>query len=1077
MPRVARLASATGPPLEILRLLHVFVQRQRPPRMPGVHIMSVRIEECRAEGLLQHASCIRELALKLVRDPWAAEDLVQDTWAAALAHRPAADRSLRPWLGTVLRNFARRAHRRAAARPTAEESAVATARGADPADVCEGIEAAQLLSEELAQLEEPYRTVLFLRFYRDLTPIEIARQLGTPPATVRSRLKRGIERLRERLDGRFGRNRGSWCALLTPLIRSKATLATSVAAGTAATTGLLAMNVLLKTAVALAAIVVAYLGLAFIGVLPDTLELTTRAGEADVATLAAVADDTSSKVASLPSEPEPVAERRNAELAVPPDREENSASPQVETCVEAVIVDKAGNAVVGAKLRAVRRGDPPPSVASDGGGFARLELELDEQRTELILEASATGFASVVERVALERGETVDLGTLVLPPGGSISGVVVDERDRRVAGARVTAETTGRAAIDLESERYGRTEARVYARPAVPQALTDANGSFILEGLNEEHVRLWVDAAGMISAFSPSIEVRAARDSDGVEVVMQSIRRENSVQGIVIDPTGEPIPFALLDYLHEERDLHTSYKTSVTAEEDGSFTFVLGAGAVLSITARDPQDRYGLASIEGLEAGVTGLVLRLTDSAQIGLVALGKGGETLEDYSFHILAANGGVEPLQSGQSESGVASFRLPEVEFVVRATAPFHRIEIVGPLTPATTPNPLTVRLTPVPGIVGQVLARGEPVPGARVRLHRTVSDEVRYEDAGLRCWLVPDPLDERDADGEGRFVLSARAEGEYVVQVEQDGFAIAEWGPFSLGPALRCDPLLIELGAGGTVEGRITLANDGDPSGTIVDANRGDGSPLAARVGSDGMYSFEHLTPGDWNVSVRDERRQRRNSSTSPAVTRFEDEVPWNCVVVEGQLTYHDLTVADQNTFVLKGRISVEGIPAPSLTACVYREGANFYSSRGRIDSAAPDAEGRFELGLAEAGQYQLVVMYFGKGGGWLITDEIAVGPELEPWSLELETGSLEIEGVDPATFDTDIPPFGYLWNGPGDLYFMCLPMPTSDGCILNPLPVGKGALVRPRAEAILDPSKWEVAQEVEIRRGEMVRVDSP
>ena len=45
-------------------------------------------------------------------------------------------------------------------------------------------------------LDEPYRTVILMRYYEDLTPSQIAEHLGLPAATVRTRLRRGLERLR-----------------------------------------------------------------------------------------------------------------------------------------------------------------------------------------------------------------------------------------------------------------------------------------------------------------------------------------------------------------------------------------------------------------------------------------------------------------------------------------------------------------------------------------------------------------------------------------------------------------------------------------------------------------------------------------------------------------------------------------------------------------------------------------------------------------------------------------------------------------------------------------------------------------
>ena len=54
--------------------------------------------------------------------------------------------------------------------------------------------------EELRRLPDKYRTVLHLYYYEDMTTEEIARLLDRSPATVRSQLMRGRDRLRVLLE-------------------------------------------------------------------------------------------------------------------------------------------------------------------------------------------------------------------------------------------------------------------------------------------------------------------------------------------------------------------------------------------------------------------------------------------------------------------------------------------------------------------------------------------------------------------------------------------------------------------------------------------------------------------------------------------------------------------------------------------------------------------------------------------------------------------------------------------------------------------------------------------------------------
>ncbi|MGE3232709.1 MAG: RNA polymerase sigma factor [Thermoleophilia bacterium] len=56
------------------------------------------------------------------------------------------------------------------------------------------------LAAAVARLEEDRRLVIVMRFWLDLTPSEIAEDLGIPPGTVSSRLSRALEDLRDLME-------------------------------------------------------------------------------------------------------------------------------------------------------------------------------------------------------------------------------------------------------------------------------------------------------------------------------------------------------------------------------------------------------------------------------------------------------------------------------------------------------------------------------------------------------------------------------------------------------------------------------------------------------------------------------------------------------------------------------------------------------------------------------------------------------------------------------------------------------------------------------------------------------------
>ena len=177
------------------------------------------------ESLIQeHAPFLERLARALVGDVHHARDLVQETWAVALAD-PAALRMLqdqgagptRGWLATVLRRRSHSRLRRAGIRKT-ESIPVEQASGDQlPDATATRWERQRLVQEALHRLPEPYRTTIILRFQDELSPQEIADRTGTPASTVRTQVARGLELLRELLDREHPGGRVEWLSALLPL--------------------------------------------------------------------------------------------------------------------------------------------------------------------------------------------------------------------------------------------------------------------------------------------------------------------------------------------------------------------------------------------------------------------------------------------------------------------------------------------------------------------------------------------------------------------------------------------------------------------------------------------------------------------------------------------------------------------------------------------------------------------------------------------------------------------------------------------------------------------------------------------
>lgn len=174
-------------------------------------------------ALLDNAAWVKRLARRLVSDEQTAEDVAQDTLAAAIENPPhfyGDVPRLRRWLSGVVRNLVARAWSRERDR-SARESRYASAedgRGEDDAN--RRLDLHQVLVAAVQGLSEPYRSTIVSRYFDELTTREIAAQQGVPQATVRKRLSRATDLLRVRLDGEFGGGRHGWCVALIGMLET-----------------------------------------------------------------------------------------------------------------------------------------------------------------------------------------------------------------------------------------------------------------------------------------------------------------------------------------------------------------------------------------------------------------------------------------------------------------------------------------------------------------------------------------------------------------------------------------------------------------------------------------------------------------------------------------------------------------------------------------------------------------------------------------------------------------------------------------------------------------------------------------
>jgi RNA polymerase sigma-70 factor (ECF subfamily) len=445
--------------------------------------------------MLQHASYVERLARTLAGNEEEARDLVQDVWLSALRSPPRNKDNLRGWFRTVMKRTAWGRARRRRSLPLNEEECVfeeATSRSSLRAQLLQDI------AQAVDELSEPYQDTVRRRFVDGLSPQRIADERGCSVHTVNTQIRRGIGKLRERLDRKHG-DRRSWSLVLLQVLRAPRL--------PAATKHLPGWSLGLWSGAALLFVVGVAVTLRF-GVQPAQPDVhptavndrsleggqSTRIGAPRTGTRAE-ADGTAS----------PVAQGSHARL-------------------EVRVVDRDGEPVDAATVLRFEKGVPADELGTTApDGIAVVELRHDQRlphdhlagRRMWVLGAVLSG------RVATDIvyvGEDVSVVTLSI--GGNevtLTGIVRDDRGSPIAGARV---------LLTRNDRFPHQQAaHIWRQGRLHREFTDDAGRFVLSGLAPGRQELRVHAPGFVRA------ARTLREHSGTHTVDVDLKRGTIVQG------------------------------------------------------------------------------------------------------------------------------------------------------------------------------------------------------------------------------------------------------------------------------------------------------------------------------------------------------------------------------------------------------------------------------------------------------------------------------------------------------------------------------------------------------------------
>lgn len=852
------------------------------------------------EQLLGEIQWVHALAAGLVRDDSRADDIAQETLLAALKNPPKGN--VRAWLSKVVRYRQWNQLRTDQNRQRREQGAARSEALPSTSEVMERAETQRRLVEAVFGLREPYRTTVVLRYFEGMTTDQVAQQQRVEPATVRSRLRRGLGQLREQLDDEYG-DRKTWCLALAPLVmmHNEAVAAaanvltaasaagtaaggSSAIAGSSAISGTLWGGLIMSTKTVTAAVVAAavLIGALVVWKSADTTSQHDQEQAAAPHTAHEHVGTEMGNEATQPLQEQLVASETTANSAVTATKE-LLATPTAarETGTGAItgkVTDPVGRPLAGMIVHAVKNDAPSAFVDAElPFGLDLLGVDvppIDEPNLRAETDRAGVfsvgelpdGLYSVVVRGAGRRQHVEKRITVVadqtaeiqveLAEGHRIEGIVIDPSNRPVAGAEVAVNSGMR--IQSGDNTSIMISIGGDGASGEVKTTTDRHGRFVLDGLATGNQTLTASH----ESWAPGSLADVASGSTDIEI---RLREGTPVAGVVLSPDGESVVDAQVRVMRGfGEDV-----TEVATDDNGAFAFdhlPPGRLQLLVVAPGYPLLRESLHIVEG--EPVAALELRLdVGTSAIGVVQDGAGqplanvsvrlaiGDSHESSAVARTDETGAfrVEGLAVGESYGGSVSHK----EFLEYEVHDFAAVSGENDLG--------TIVLSVGGSLSGFVQnAAGEPVEGARVSL-RVVRTGGSDEDKMAAMLLGMGDLDfDFDLGGgksgktgaDGSYLIQAIEPGTYKVRARCAGYRSFKGGEVAIadGPTTEQAPIVLERGF--AITGRVVDPDGNAVAGASVSATAGFPDLAAKRTKSDtdGYFEIAGLEDKSYNVSAK-------------------------------------------------------------------------------------------------------------------------------------------------------------------------------------------------------------------------------
>lgn len=546
------------------------------------------------ELVRRHFAPAFRFALRALGDPAAAEDAAADALVRLVRAAPRFEpgRRFGPWWGALLvhavRDVARARRRRARREERAAARRPEAVGGADGAVRLEQGE----LAAHVERLPLDVRVAIILHFYEGRSHDEVAAILGCPKGTAASRIRRGIERLRDAL-GRAG-YAGVGVGDVAAWLAREMDAAVAGGGGAAGTGGPVPEP-------------------------PGAAALEVRAAHADAAIArraSAIEAPPAPARGAAPEGEVPPAPAPSAPVsAAPPPGP--APEPASAALAPAPVATPAAEPHLAVRLLDARDGRPLRDLelvfeAAAADPPLRLEGTSGEDGRVAFLPSGATAVAAPRTRLeaSLVLGDDARRRTLA---GIDLTALASADRvdlDLRLELPLVQRPVTGkdlrvRLVCDATGAALARTKVHLddgRSAPEWPPRRTDARGEVVFRELEEGKARLRVfaDDVGGLAAQGrrvlfpryPEIELDVGARALADGIVVRALR-SGIVSGRVLDPLGQPVAGAAVAFCATGGDV-TGVFARATAGEDGGFRVAVGPGEYVAV-ATTPE--WGTAEV------------------------------------------------------------------------------------------------------------------------------------------------------------------------------------------------------------------------------------------------------------------------------------------------------------------------------------------------------------------------------------------------------------------------------------------------------------------------------------------------